>query len=146
MPAAPAQPVGKGPSPPAASSGPKHPKQPPEAELVSLISHVRDMFPDLGEGYVERALAEFDFSAERTVDALLENNVSPALAALDKKTPRGKAPPTAAPSSAPPAVSVVPTTDTYVFSCLPSLFLCLIYLFSQIFAVSAEERFRGRRV
>jgi hypothetical protein len=70
------------------------------SKLDPLIAQVRDMFPELGDGFVERCLLEFDCSAERTINAILEGNFSPALAKLDRKLSRGAGATSAAVSSA----------------------------------------------
>ena len=37
-----------------------------------LISRIRDLFPDLGEGFVELCLIYYDLDTERVINALLE--------------------------------------------------------------------------
>ncbi len=41
-------------------------------ELDSLVSQVRDLLPDLGEGFVELCLRYFDLVPEKVINALLE--------------------------------------------------------------------------
>ena len=40
--------------------------------MDSLISQVRDLLPDLGEGFVELCLEYYDLVPERVINALLE--------------------------------------------------------------------------
>ena len=40
--------------------------------MDSLISQVRDLLPDLGEGFVELCLEYYDLIPERVINALLE--------------------------------------------------------------------------
>jgi activating signal cointegrator complex subunit 2 len=40
--------------------------------MDSLISQVRDVFPDLGEGFVELCLEYCDLDPEKVINALLE--------------------------------------------------------------------------
>ena len=40
--------------------------------MDSLVSQVRDLLPDLGEGFVELCLRYFDFVPEKVINALLE--------------------------------------------------------------------------
>lgn len=59
--------------------------------LQALINQVQGIFPDLGEGYIEAALACYKGDASRTISALLEDDLHPQLRALDKKLgPRKK--------------------------------------------------------
>lgn len=47
------------------------PQPPPlDDKLYSLISHVRDILPDYGEGFVAACLAKFDNDAERVRNAM----------------------------------------------------------------------------
>jgi len=41
-------------------------------EMESLISQVRDLLPDLGEGFVHLCLEYFDKVPEKVINALLE--------------------------------------------------------------------------
>ena len=49
--------------------------------MDSLISQVRDLLPDLGEGFVELCLEYYDLVPERVINALLEgkNELQPNL-------------------------------------------------------------------
>ena len=60
-----------------------------------LIAQVRDVLPNLGEGYVETALAVYSLDASRTVSALLEaeadpTTLHPRLRVVDKSLGRRK--------------------------------------------------------
>lgn len=50
----------------------------------SLVSHVRDLFPQLGEGFLMQCLPYFDNDSEKLINALLEDNLPPHLAELDR--------------------------------------------------------------
>ena len=54
-------------------------------ELDSLITNVRDILPDLGEGFIEVALEEYDFNSETVINAVLEDNLTPKLRSVDRK-------------------------------------------------------------
>ena len=66
-------------------------------ELDSMISTVRERLPHLGEGFVETCLQHYDYRADEVINAILEGNLAPHLAALDQNLPR------VAPEVAPPA-------------------------------------------
>ena len=64
---------------PPASSKSVSPK--PEAansssEMDSLVSQVRDLLPDLGEGFVHLCLEYFDNLPEKVINAILEGLLS----------------------------------------------------------------------
>ena len=52
--------------------------------LESLVSGVRDLFPQLGEGFLVQCLPYFDNNPEKVINALLEDNLPPHLAELDR--------------------------------------------------------------
>ncbi|KAL7480620.1 hypothetical protein ACHAW6_013364 [Cyclotella cf. meneghiniana] len=60
------------------------------------IGHVRNVLPDLGEGFIEEALKCYNNDVERTIDALLQisddtaanHNIPPRLLTLPKNLPR----------------------------------------------------------
>ncbi|RAO73412.1 uncharacterized protein BHQ10_009424 [Talaromyces amestolkiae] len=54
---------------------------------ISLITQIRDLFPDLGEGYVVRLLDYYADSVETVVAHLLEGSLPPELDALDRTEP-----------------------------------------------------------
>lgn len=58
------------------------------AELDSLLSSVRDLLPDLGEGFLLACLDEYDYDSELVINNILEERLSPSLSALDRTMPR----------------------------------------------------------
>jgi activating signal cointegrator complex subunit 2 len=58
--------------------------------LESLVSSVRDLFPQLGEGFLAECLPYFDNDPEKVINALLEDNLPPHLASLDRTMPAKK--------------------------------------------------------
>lgn len=54
---------------------------------MSLITQIRDLFPDLGEGYVVRLLDYYADNVETVVAHLLEGSLPPELEALDRNEP-----------------------------------------------------------
>ena len=61
-------------------------------ELESLITAVNDLFPDFGDGFVERCLEAYDYSAEHVITAVLEDRLLPSLQKLDKSQERSAPP------------------------------------------------------
>ncbi|XP_077457249.1 activating signal cointegrator 1 complex subunit 2 [Stigmatopora argus] len=59
-----------------------------EAELESLMSCIRDLLPDLGEGFVLACLREYGYDSEVVVNNILEGRLTPGLDALDRAMPR----------------------------------------------------------
>ncbi|MBN3309281.1 ASCC2 protein, partial [Amia calva] len=57
-------------------------------ELESLLSHVKELFPDLGEGFILACLQEYGYSSEIVINNILEDNLMPSLAQLDRNLPR----------------------------------------------------------
>lgn len=57
-------------------------------ELDSLVSQVKDLLPDLGEGFIIKCLEEYHHNAEIVINHLLEDNLSPHLLELDHTMPR----------------------------------------------------------
>lgn len=58
------------------------------AELDSLLSSVKDLLPDLGEGFMLACLEEYNYNSEIVINNILENHLSPHLSALDRTLPR----------------------------------------------------------
>ncbi|KAF3695394.1 Activating signal cointegrator 1 complex subunit 2 [Channa argus] len=58
------------------------------AELESLLSCIRDLLPDLGEGFLLACLQEYDYNSELVINNILENRLSPSLDKLDRAMPR----------------------------------------------------------
>ncbi|TNN58189.1 Activating signal cointegrator 1 complex subunit 2 [Liparis tanakae] len=59
-----------------------------EAELESLLSVIRELLPELGEGFLLRCLQQYDYSSELVINNLLEGRLTPALEQMDRATPR----------------------------------------------------------
>ncbi|XP_043829167.1 activating signal cointegrator 1 complex subunit 2 isoform X2 [Dromiciops gliroides] len=53
-------------------------------ELNSLISQVKDLLPDLGEGFILACLKHYGYSAEQVINNILEERLAPALSSLDR--------------------------------------------------------------
>lgn len=59
-----------------------------EAELESLLSVIRELLPELGEGFLLRCLQQYDYSSELVINNLLEGRLTPALEQMDRAMPR----------------------------------------------------------
>ncbi|KAK2911051.1 hypothetical protein QQF64_026687 [Cirrhinus molitorella] len=57
-------------------------------ELESLLSHIRDLLPDLGEGFILACLEEYGYNSELVINNILENKLSPSLDKLDRAMAR----------------------------------------------------------
>ncbi|RXM95526.1 Activating signal cointegrator 1 complex subunit 2 [Acipenser ruthenus] len=57
-------------------------------ELESLVFQVRDLLPDLGEGFIMACLQEYGNNSERVINNILEGKLSPRLEKLDHSLPR----------------------------------------------------------
>lgn len=53
----------------------------------SLISEVKDIFPDLGDGFVLKCLEHFGMSSERVISCVLEDSLPEGLRSLDRSLP-----------------------------------------------------------
>ncbi|XP_068509655.1 activating signal cointegrator 1 complex subunit 2 isoform X1 [Anas acuta] len=53
-------------------------------ELDSLISQVKDLLPDLGEGFILACLEEYSYNAEQVINNILEDKLVPSLEKLDR--------------------------------------------------------------
>ncbi|XP_058492401.1 activating signal cointegrator 1 complex subunit 2 [Solea solea] len=58
------------------------------AELESLLSCIRDLLPDLGEGFLLACLQEYNYSSELVINNILEDRLAPNLDKLDRAMPR----------------------------------------------------------
>ncbi|KAK3907745.1 Activating signal cointegrator 1 complex subunit 2 [Frankliniella fusca] len=58
--------------------------KPHGVELDSLVTEVKDILPDLGDGFVKRCLDHFNYQSEAVINALLEDNLPEALRSLDR--------------------------------------------------------------
>ncbi|XP_078010531.1 LOW QUALITY PROTEIN: activating signal cointegrator 1 complex subunit 2 [Phascolarctos cinereus] len=57
-------------------------------QLDSLISQVKDLLPDLGEGFISACLEHYGYSAEQAINNILEDRLAPALSSLDRTLDR----------------------------------------------------------
>uniref|UniRef100_A0A672ZNS0 Activating signal cointegrator 1 complex subunit 2 n=1 Tax=Sphaeramia orbicularis TaxID=375764 RepID=A0A672ZNS0_9TELE len=57
------------------------------AELESLLSCIRDLLPDLGEGFLLACLQEYNYNSELVINNILEDRLSPNLDKLDRAMP-----------------------------------------------------------
>jgi hypothetical protein len=57
-------------------------------ERTSKISEVHDLFPDLGDGFIEACLKANDDNVEIVIMQLLEDNLPPSIAGLDRSMER----------------------------------------------------------
>lgn len=53
-------------------------------ELDSLISQVKDLLPDLGEGFILACLEHYGYDPEQVINNILEERLAPALRQLDR--------------------------------------------------------------
>lgn len=53
-----------------------------------LISQVMEILPHLGDGFVEACLSAFDWAVERTVAAILSNDLPADLATMNQSKKR----------------------------------------------------------
>ncbi|AWP07646.1 putative activating signal cointegrator 1 complex subunit 2 [Scophthalmus maximus] len=58
------------------------------AELESLLTCIRELLPDLGEGFVMACLQEYDYNSELVINNILEDRLAPSLDKLDRAMPR----------------------------------------------------------
>lgn len=65
---------------------------PSSEELSSMIFHVQDLLPDLGEGFIQQCLQYYGYSTEVVINAVLEGSLPPSLVTLDRSTPAIKEP------------------------------------------------------
>lgn len=57
-------------------------------ELDSLISQVKDLLPDLGEGFILACLEHYSYEPEQVINNILEERLAPALSQLDRTLDR----------------------------------------------------------
>lgn len=58
------------------------------AELESLLTCIRDLLPDLGEGFLLACLKEYNYNSELVINNILEDHLTPNLDKLDRAMPR----------------------------------------------------------
>ncbi|KAH9500008.1 Activating signal cointegrator 1 complex subunit 2 [Bulinus truncatus] len=61
---------------------------PGKAEIQSLIASVKDLFPHIGEGFIELALEELEWNHENVVSAILEDKLPVSLQGISFDIPR----------------------------------------------------------
>lgn len=59
-----------------------------DVAVLSLISQVQDIFPELGEGFIEAGLKEYRMDPETLITKILEQSLSPGLQVMDRSMPR----------------------------------------------------------
>ncbi|XP_055972500.1 activating signal cointegrator 1 complex subunit 2 isoform X1 [Sorex fumeus] len=57
-------------------------------ELDSLISQVKDLLPDLGEGFILACLEHYSYDPEQVINNILEERLAPSLSQLDRSQDR----------------------------------------------------------
>ncbi|XP_067084340.1 activating signal cointegrator 1 complex subunit 2 [Osmerus mordax] len=57
-------------------------------ELESLLSHISELLPDLGEGFLLACLQQYGYSSELVINNILEERLAPDLLKLDRAMPR----------------------------------------------------------
>lgn len=62
-------------------------------ELESLLSCIKDLLPDLGEGFLLACLKEYDYNSELVINNILEDRLAPNLERLDRSMPRYRSDP-----------------------------------------------------
>lgn len=50
-----------------------------EVELFSMVTHIQDLLPGLGDGFVILCLEELNYDVEQVINLLLEDNLPPSL-------------------------------------------------------------------
>lgn len=55
-----------------------------DVELTSMISHVKDLLPDCGEGFILLCLQKLNYDVEKTINLILENSLPGELNSLDR--------------------------------------------------------------
>lgn len=71
---------------------------------TSLIAQIKDLFPELGEGFIEACLIVFDDDSEKVIMSVLEDQLPTSLQQLDKNMPRApQSSPAPIPADLPPA-------------------------------------------
>ncbi|KFY91126.1 hypothetical protein V498_05632 [Pseudogymnoascus sp. VKM F-4517 (FW-2822)] len=87
-----------------------HPTGPVNIHLISLVSQVQDLFPDLGSAFIVKLLDEYNEDVEVVISHLLEDSLPPHLNGLDRtealaKTASGESTlPHMSPRATPPLV------------------------------------------
>ncbi|PAA88694.1 hypothetical protein BOX15_Mlig016038g1, partial [Macrostomum lignano] len=88
--------------------------RPDEVQMESLVSHVQDILPGIGSGFIKECLRYYSFDPERLINALLEDSLPPVLNSLDRSLLT--APYEAAEASAASAAAAATTMNDFNFS------------------------------
>lgn len=72
-----------------AASLPRHDFDP--IKLASMVTSVRDLLPELGEGFVIMCLEEYNYDIETVINSLLESKLSDSLNKLDRTMTKAQA-------------------------------------------------------
>ncbi|XP_054467077.1 activating signal cointegrator 1 complex subunit 2 isoform X2 [Anoplopoma fimbria] len=59
-----------------------------EAELESLLTCIKDLLPDLGEGFLLACLHQYSYNSELVINNILEDRLAPNLDQMDRAMPR----------------------------------------------------------
>lgn len=62
-----------------------------DVELTSMISHVKDLLPDCGEGFILLCLQNLNYDVEKTINLILENSLPGELNNLDRNLSKSEA-------------------------------------------------------
>lgn len=62
-----------------------------DAELFSLVSHVQDLLPGLGDGFIILCLEELNYEVEQVINLILEDKLPPCLQNLDRNLSKDEA-------------------------------------------------------
>lgn len=57
-------------------------------ELESLLTHIRELLSDLGDGFILACLEEYGYNSELVINNILEDKLSPSLDKLDRAMAR----------------------------------------------------------
>lgn len=57
-------------------------------ELESLIYIVKDLLPDLGDGFIKLCLEEYNYDSEKVISSILDNSLPPSLKNVDRMLQR----------------------------------------------------------
>ncbi|KAI5755429.1 hypothetical protein M8J77_016728 [Diaphorina citri] len=66
---------------------PVHKKYLSESELRALIGEIREMLPNLGEGFIQKCLQHYQNNVEVTLNHILQETLPPDLSAIDRQLP-----------------------------------------------------------
>ena len=55
-----------------------------DVQLTSMISHVKDLLPDCGEGFILLCLQKLNYDVEKTINLILENSLPGELNSLNR--------------------------------------------------------------